>query len=115
VTLSFGLVLTVAVTSCLCRPVAEAGGAVGDPHQHPPSGGGRDWPEYLSQEGGDLLSQFLPHVLGGASSSGWAQLGGGNHQGFVREDEGGGALHEHYYPDWRGGGRRSAEDAAGGG
>ncbi|NWU12549.1 ANTR protein, partial [Cephalopterus ornatus] len=102
VTLSFGLLLTIAVTSCLCRPAAEAPGALGDPHQHPPSLVRRDWPEYLSQEQQHLLSQFLPHVL--------TELN--NHKGFVHEDEGMEALHEHYYPDWMDFGRRSTEDTA---
>ncbi|NXG05942.1 ANTR protein, partial [Sakesphorus luctuosus] len=102
VTLCFGLILTLSVASCLCRPAAEAPGAIGDPHQRPPSLVRRDWPEYLSQEQQHLLSQFLPHVL--------TELN--NHKGFVHEDEGLEALHEHYYPDWMDFGRRSAEDVA---
>ncbi|NWS13215.1 ANTR protein, partial [Pachyramphus minor] len=102
VTLSLGLILILTVTSCLCRPVAEAPGAGGDPHHPPPSLVRRDWPEFLSQEQQHLLSQFLPHVL--------TELD--NHKGFVHEDEGLEALHEHYYPDWMDFGRRSAEDAA---
>lgn len=35
------------------------------------------------------------------------------HKGFVHEDEGMEALHDHYYPDWMDFGRRSAEDEAG--
>ncbi|NWH83664.1 ANTR protein, partial [Aegithalos caudatus] len=102
VTLCLGLIL-VAVPSCLCRPAAEAPGAMGDPHQHPPSLARRDWPESLSQEQQHLLSQFLPHVL--------TELN--KHKAFVHEDEGMEALHDHYYPDWMDFGRRSAEDEAG--
>lgn len=130
VPLCLGLVLALAVAACLClpRPAAEAPGALGDPHQHPPSLVRRDWPEYLSQEQQHRLSQFLPHILTGTGSSGWAALRGhsltpvpaltaafalaelNKHKAFVHEDE---ALHDHYYPDWMDFGRRSAEDEAG--
>ncbi|XP_068068412.1 gastrin/cholecystokinin-like peptide [Anomalospiza imberbis] len=103
VPLCLGLVLALAVATCLCRPAAEAPAAMGDPHQHPPSLVRRDWPEYLSQEQQHLLSQFLPHVL--------TELN--KHKAFVHEDEGMEALHDHYYPDWMDFGRRSAEDEAG--
>lgn len=130
VTLCLGLILTLAVAACLCRPPAEAPGAKGDLHQHPPSLARRDWPEHLSQEQQHLLSQFLPHVLTGTGSSGWAPLGGhslapvpaltaacalaelNKHKAFVHEDEGMEALHDHYYPDWMDFGRRSAEEEA---
>lgn len=131
VTLCLGLLLTLAVTACQCRPAAEAPGTVGDPQQHPPSLVRRDWPQSLSQEQQHLLSQFLPHILTGTGSSGWAALGGhslapvpaltaafalaelNNHKAFVHEDKGIEALHDHYYPDWMDFGRRSAEDEAG--
>ncbi|RLV91378.1 hypothetical protein DV515_00014142 [Chloebia gouldiae] len=103
VTPCLGLVLALAVAACRCRPAAEAPAAMGDPQQHPPSLARRDWPEYLSQEQQHLLSQFLPHVL--------TELN--KHKGFVHEDEGMEALHDHYYPDWMDFGRRSAEDEAG--
>ncbi|NWI39489.1 ANTR protein, partial [Picathartes gymnocephalus] len=103
VTLCLGLVLGLAVAACLCRPAAEAPGAVGDPHQRPPSLVRRDWPEYLSQEQQHLLSQFLPHVL--------TELN--KHKAFVHEDQGMEALHDHFYPDWMDFGRRSAENEAG--
>ncbi|NXM71110.1 ANTR protein, partial [Serilophus lunatus] len=103
VILCFSLLLTITVPACLCRPAAEAPGTGGDPRQPPPALVRRDWPEYLSQEQQHLLSQFLPHVL--------TELN--KHEGFVHEDEGVEALHEHYYPDWMDFGRRSAQDAAG--
>ncbi|NXY08041.1 ANTR protein, partial [Pteruthius melanotis] len=102
VTLCLGLLLALAVTACQCRP-AQAPGTVGAPPQHPPSLVRRDWPQYLSQEQQNLLSQFLPHIL--------TELN--NHKAFVHEDEGMEALHDHYYPDWMDFGRRSAEDEAG--
>ncbi|NXP17546.1 ANTR protein, partial [Scytalopus superciliaris] len=101
VTLCFSLILTISVTSCLCRP-AEVPSAMGDPHQQPPSLARRDWPEHLSREQQHLLSQFLPHILTELNKN----------KGFVHEDEGTEALHEHYYPDWMDFGRRSAEDVA---
>ncbi|NWS82406.1 ANTR protein, partial [Toxostoma redivivum] len=101
VVLCLGLILTLAVATCLSRPAAP--GAMGDPQQRPPSLVRRDWPEYLSQEQQHLLSQFLPHVL--------TELN--KHKAFVHEDEGMEALHDHYYPDWMDFGRRSAEDEAG--
>ncbi|KAM6238629.1 gastrin [Porphyrio hochstetteri] len=95
VKLCFGLVLAVAVTTCLCRPAAEA---PGDPRRLPASLVRRDWPE--SQEQKHLMSQFLPHIFTELS----------DHKGYVHgESE---ALHDHYYPDWMDFGRRSAEDAA---
>ncbi|NXR95579.1 ANTR protein, partial [Hypocryptadius cinnamomeus] len=103
VTLCLGLVLALAVATCLCRPAAEPPAAMGDPQQPLPSLARRDWPEYLSQEQQHLLSQFLPHVL--------TELN--KHKAFVHEDEGMEALHDHYYPDWMDFGRRSAEDEAG--
>lgn len=75
VPLCLGLVLALAVAACRCRPPAEAPAAMGDPPQHPPSLARRDRPEYLSQEQQHLLSQFLPHVLTGTGSRGWAALG----------------------------------------
>ncbi|XP_063261056.1 gastrin/cholecystokinin-like peptide [Prinia subflava] len=101
VSLCLALILALAVASCLCRPAAEAPGAMGD--QHPSGLARRDWPQYLSQEQQHLLSQFLPHVL--------TELN--KHKAFVHEDEGMEALHDHYYPDWMDFGRRSAEDEAG--
>ncbi|NXR62673.1 ANTR protein, partial [Rhadina sibilatrix] len=103
VTLGLSLILALAVSSCLCRPAAEASGAMGGPHQRPPGLARRDWPQDLSQEQQHLLSQFLPHVL--------TELN--KHKAFVHEDEGMEALHDHYYPDWMDFGRRSAEDEAG--
>ncbi|NXQ17860.1 ANTR protein, partial [Peucedramus taeniatus] len=102
VALCLGLVLALAVATCLCRPAAEAPPAMGDP-QPAPSLVRRDWPQYLSQEQQHLLSQFLPHVL--------TELN--KHKAFVHEDEGLEALHDHFYPDWMDFGRRSAEDEAG--
>ncbi|XP_072775284.1 gastrin/cholecystokinin-like peptide [Taeniopygia guttata] len=103
VPLCLGLLLALAVAACRCRPPAEAPAAMGDPPQHPPSLARRDWPEYLSREQQHLLSQLLPHVLTELSK----------HKGFVHEDEGMEALHDHYYPDWMDFGRRSAGDEAG--
>ncbi|NXH28943.1 ANTR protein, partial [Myiagra hebetior] len=102
-TLCLGLLLALAVATCQCRPAAQAPGTKGDPQQRPPSLVRRDWPQYLSQEQQHLLSQFLPHIL--------TELN--NHKGFVHEDKGIEALHDHYYPDWMDFGRRSAEDEAG--
>ncbi|NWI97390.1 ANTR protein, partial [Pitta sordida] len=102
VTLCFGLILTITVAACLCRPAAEAPGTHGDPRQHPQTLVRRDWPEYLSQDKQHLLSQFLPHILTELNKQ----------EAFVQGDEGMEALHEHYYPDWMDFGRRSAEDAA---
>ncbi|NXE14157.1 ANTR protein, partial [Lophotis ruficrista] len=99
--LSIGLILTIAATTCLCRPAAEAPGAAGVPRRLPASLVRRDWPEALSQEQKHLISQFLPHVF--------TELG--EHKGYVHGDEGMQALHDHYYPDWMDFGRRSAEDS----
>lgn len=60
-----GLVLAIVASACLCRPAAEAPGAVGDPRRLPASLVRRDWPESLSQEQKHLISQFLPHVFTG--------------------------------------------------
>ncbi|NWV72896.1 ANTR protein, partial [Dasyornis broadbenti] len=92
-----GLILTIAVTACLCRPAAP--GTMGDPHQQPPSLVRRDWPKDLSQEQQHLLSHILTEL--------------NNHKAFVHDDEGMEALHDHYYPDWMDFGRRSAENEAG--
>ncbi|NXE78934.1 ANTR protein, partial [Cochlearius cochlearius] len=96
------LILAIVATTCLCRPVAEAPGAAGDPHPLPASLVQRDWPEYLSQEQRHLISRFLPHIF--------TELG--DRKGYVHGGEGMEALHDHYYPDWMDFGRRSAEDSA---
>ncbi|NXI92861.1 ANTR protein, partial [Psophia crepitans] len=94
-----GLVLAVVATACLCRPAAEAPGAVGEPHRLPASPVRRDWPESLSEEQKHFASQFLPHIFTELS----------DHKGYG--GEGSEALHDHYYPDWMDFGRRSAEAA----
>ncbi|NXP43590.1 ANTR protein, partial [Heliornis fulica] len=93
------LLLAVMVTTCLCRPAAEAPGAAAEPRRLPASPVRRDWPEPLSQEQKHLMSRFLPHVFTELS----------DHKGYVHGDEGSEALHDHYYPDWMDFGRRSAE------
>ncbi|NXN98164.1 ANTR protein, partial [Rhinopomastus cyanomelas] len=98
-TLCLGLILSIAATSCLCRPAAEPPSAAGDPRQPPASLARRDWSQSLSQEQKHLISQFLPHLL--------TELSG--RKGYSRQ--GLEALHDHYYPDWMDFGRRSAEDA----
>lgn len=134
-----GLVLAVVATACLCRPAAEAPGAVGDPRRLPTSLVRRDWPEPLSQEQQHLISRFLPHMFAGTTAPRDAQGGhpqgnpirhspapvpGGSdpapfapaelrdRKGFVQGDEGDEALHDHFYPDWMDFGRRSSEDSA---
>ncbi|XP_032058417.1 gastrin/cholecystokinin-like peptide [Aythya fuligula] len=98
-----GLILAVVATACLCRPAAEAPGAVGDPRRLPTSLVRRDWPEPLSQEQQQhLISRFLPHMF--------AEMR--DRKGFVQGDEGDKALHDHYYSDWMDFGRRSSEDSA---
>ncbi|XP_074019129.1 gastrin/cholecystokinin-like peptide [Numenius arquata] len=96
-----GLILAIMVTACLCRPAAEAPGAVGDPRRLPAGPGWRDWPESLSQEQKHLISRFLPHVFTELRDP----------KGYLHGDEGMEALHNHYYPDWMDFGRRSAEDS----
>ncbi|XP_054032569.1 gastrin/cholecystokinin-like peptide [Dryobates pubescens] len=91
----FGLLLAVLVTTCLCRPAAEAPPAAGAPPQHPPSPVRRDWAPVLSQK-----QRLQPHIF--------AELG--VHKGFG--DEGMEELYDHYYPAWMDFGRRSAGDAA---
>ncbi|XP_065605255.1 gastrin/cholecystokinin-like peptide [Cyrtonyx montezumae] len=95
----FGLILSVAVTACLCRPAAKAPGSS---HRPPPSLARRDWPELPSQEQQHLISRFLPHVF--------AELS--DRKGFVQGNGGAEALQDHFYPDWMDFGRRSTEDAA---
>ncbi|NXX43552.1 ANTR protein, partial [Tricholaema leucomelas] len=90
----FGLLLALLVTTCLCRPAAEAPAAAGDPRQHPPSLVRRDWSQVLSQK-----HQFQPHIF--------TELG--DHKGYG--DERTEALYDHYYPAWMDFGRRSAEDS----
>ncbi|XP_042643237.1 gastrin/cholecystokinin-like peptide [Tyto alba] len=92
-----GLVLAAAVTACLCRPTAEAPGAVGAPRQPPASLVRRAWPKAPAQEQKHLISQLLPHIFTELS----------DRKGYG--DEGMEALHDHYYPDWMDFGRRSAE------
>lgn len=72
-----GLILTVAVTACLCRPMAETLDAAGDPPQLPASLVRRDWPNSLSQEQKHLISQFLPHIFSGTGREQGGQLLGG--------------------------------------
>ncbi|NXH12572.1 ANTR protein, partial [Bucco capensis] len=91
-----GLLLSVAVPSCLCRAAAAVPGAAGDARQLPASLVRRDWPQALSQEQKHLISQFLPHFFTELSVPG---------------DKGMEALHDHYYPDWMDFGRRSTEDS----
>ncbi|NWS78761.1 ANTR protein, partial [Crotophaga sulcirostris] len=101
VKLSIGFVLALAATTCLCRPAAEAPGAAGDPHPIPSWVAWHNWPHSLSQEEQQKdISHFLPRI--------YTVLG--DHQGY--EQGAGGALQEHYYPDWLDFGRRSVEDAA---
>ncbi|NXG53369.1 ANTR protein, partial [Psilopogon haemacephalus] len=94
----FGLLLALLVSTCLCRPAAEAPSAAGGPRQHPPqhplSLVRRDWPQLLSQK-----QQFQPHIF--------TELR--DHRGYG--DEGAEALYDHYYPAWMDFGRRSAEDS----
>ncbi|NXK14264.1 ANTR protein, partial [Herpetotheres cachinnans] len=99
---AIGLMLTIMVTACLCRPAAEAPGTARDPHRLPASLVRRDWPESLSQEEKHLISQFLPHIF-------TAELS--DRKGYIHGDKGMEALHDHYYPDWMDFGRRSAEDS----
>ncbi|NWR63330.1 ANTR protein, partial [Bucorvus abyssinicus] len=96
-----GLILTVTVTVCLCRPMAETLDDAGDLRQLPARLARRDWPESLSQEQKHLISQFLPHIFSAELS---------DRKGYVHGDKGMEALHDHYYPDWMDFGRRSAED-----
>ncbi|NXI48106.1 ANTR protein, partial [Galbula dea] len=91
-----GLILAIVVSTCLCRPAAEAPGAAGVPRQLPTSLVRRDWPQSLSQEQKHLIAQFLPHIFTELS---------------VHGDKGTEDLHDHYYPDWMDFGRRSAEDS----
>lgn len=95
-----GLILSAAVTACLCRPAAKAPGGSHRPNS---SLARRDWPEPPSQEQQQrFISRFLPHVF--------AELS--DRKGFVQGNGAVEALHDHFYPDWMDFGRRSTEDAA---
>ncbi|XP_021233786.1 gastrin/cholecystokinin-like peptide [Numida meleagris] len=97
VCLGLGLLLSVAVSACLCRPAAKAPGGS---HRAPPSLARREWPEPPSPEQQHLLSRFLPHVFAEQS------------KGFVQGNGEAEALHDHFYPDWMDFGRRSTGDEA---
>lgn len=65
-----GLILSAAVTACLCRPAAKAPGGS---HRPTSSLARRDWPEPPSQEQQQrFISRFLPHVFAGTAAPGSA-------------------------------------------